>query len=59
MNDQIPPSLQRFGDDLHRAARRELTDDPGSMRPGVRRPRVAHPLEHGPAVNRSAVDSNL
>ena len=40
MNDQIPPSLQRFGDDLQRAARRELTDDSGSMRPGVRRPRV-------------------
>ena len=39
MTTPIPPSLQRFGDDLNRAAHRELSTASGPVRARVRRPR--------------------
>ncbi|MFZ0091595.1 MAG: hypothetical protein WAL63_18970 [Solirubrobacteraceae bacterium] len=39
MTNPIPPSLERFGDDLNRAACRELPIDSGPVRARVRLPR--------------------
>ena len=39
MTPPIPPSLERFGDDLNRAAHRELSTPSGPVRARIRRPR--------------------
>jgi hypothetical protein len=39
MTTPIPPSLERFGDELNHAAHRELSTTPRSVRAHVRRPR--------------------
>ena len=39
MTTPIPPSLERFGDELNRAAYRELSTPSGPVRARVRRPR--------------------
>ncbi len=39
MTTPIPPSLERFGNELGRAAQRELSTPSGPMRARVRRPR--------------------
>lgn len=39
MTTPIPPSLERFGEDLNRAAHRELSTPSGPVRGRVRRPR--------------------
>jgi hypothetical protein len=40
MTTQIPPSLERFGAELDRAARRELSGSSQSVRASVQRPRM-------------------